>query len=735
MDSVILEVYQGDSSIPDKGMKLWQLTHNTNDKWEEFEIFANAMNDTTEDIFFFIVATGFKDKETYIAIDDYEIKDRCTNPSNIVTSTTSHYSSSTLSTPIPNGYFDCQTDGHQSLIPSSKVCNYHKDCPNNRDEEYCGSCTFEHHNQCRYTISPENDDNRSFRFRFTDQTPNQTPNDYYFKSSITASGLAKNNYQQTTLFSPLIHQSYLGCYIQFYYRFYTNITNFNIGQHQPPVFNVYIYLVEPGIRTKLWQSSAIKTLPENQWNQVLIILNRIIHPFYLEFQAHPFLIQEFYSYHSIHDINYAYCDPPEPVDNVEIECEDQFHCQNNVCIGKEFVCDFEDDCGDNSDEINCDQTLRFSFENGYENWAQTYLPHTNNWTLQKANNMGDLRESPTFDHTTGFVGGSYLFTRSSKDVPITHAIIDSPPFQVMNGFNECKLRLFIMKNSDNSTVWIKLWNLNNGRIKTLSLVETYESFTFWSNWIAIDFESLETVYKLLIEVSMNRTDDNFVDPYVAIDDIVFYEGCTIINHHNDNLTTEKPCIGLNCLDKNGTRICVPEQNICDFIEQCKMGEDEQQCGDCNFNNQTMCGWKPGNMDDDNCPYRLFDSYMLIDNIRMIDCNPNNSDNNDTRPIPIKDLDCNFEQDWCGWIATSSGSDTWIRTNSPLNEPGTDHTELIIPRPHNYGNWLSTHSTSEKISINQLRNSGPIQPTGIGKFCLIFWHYFFGIQESQFRVHN
>ena len=36
------------------------------------------------------------------------------------------------------------------------------------------------------------------------------------------------------------------------------------------------------------------------------------------------------------------------------ECsESEFRCANNKCIPNRWRCDLDDDCGDNSDEVNC----------------------------------------------------------------------------------------------------------------------------------------------------------------------------------------------------------------------------------------------------------------------------------------------------------------------------------------------------------------------------------------------
>ena len=36
--------------------------------------------------------------------------------------------------------------------------------------------------------------------------------------------------------------------------------------------------------------------------------------------------------------------------------ESEYECDNGKCISASFICDWEDDCGDYSDESNCENT-------------------------------------------------------------------------------------------------------------------------------------------------------------------------------------------------------------------------------------------------------------------------------------------------------------------------------------------------------------------------------------------
>lgn len=70
-------------------------------------------------------------------------------------------------------------------------------------------------------------------------------------------------------------------------------------------------------------------------------------------------------------------------------------CQNGKCYRPEQSCDFEDNCGDNTDESECGTSC--TFENGRCGW-QNSLADNFNWVLGVSSPQS-LR--PPGDHTLG----------------------------------------------------------------------------------------------------------------------------------------------------------------------------------------------------------------------------------------------------------------------------------------------------------------------------------------------
>ncbi len=54
-----------------------------------------------------------------------------------------------------------------------------------------------------------------------------------------------------------------------------------------------------------------------------------------------------------------------------ITCQDhEFACANHKCIHESLKCNYEDDCGDNSDEMNCRDKVKFVSKSAlYKCWS------------------------------------------------------------------------------------------------------------------------------------------------------------------------------------------------------------------------------------------------------------------------------------------------------------------------------------------------------------------------------
>lgn len=72
-----------------------------------------------------------------------------------------------------------------------------------------------------------------------------------------------------------------------------------------------------------------------------------------------------------------------------------------------MVCDFSDDCGDNSDESSCNNYLgRCNFENDLCQWQQQ-TDDEFNWTRRKGQTPS-IYTGPSRDHTLGTTAGRHL---------------------------------------------------------------------------------------------------------------------------------------------------------------------------------------------------------------------------------------------------------------------------------------------------------------------------------------
>lgn len=118
-------------------------------------------------------------------------------------------------------------------------------------------------------------------------------------------------------------------------------------------------------------------------------------------------------YMALDDIQFHDCGPAST--NTCGDPKNKFTCDNNICVSNDRICDYNDDCGDGSDEKKCSAyNYKCDFEDGLCIWTPQKVL-TQNWSLQTGLERPGL--GPTFDHSKGICN---VIMMKSRDNSINH---------------------------------------------------------------------------------------------------------------------------------------------------------------------------------------------------------------------------------------------------------------------------------------------------------------------------
>jgi hypothetical protein len=160
--------------------------------------------------------------------------------------------------------------------------------------------------------------------------------------------------------------------------------------------SVILYVQNGSEQTQLWYSGAELTANSNndntkQWLFGYAYLKRITYEFNIIFRALD-SIASTDTYVAVDNIEFNNCDLPRKA----LSCNNAFLCGNGACVTNYYKCDFANDCGDNSDEQNCDKQKQCDFENSLCDWGNEV---NRGWIIYTGTQ--NLVNGPTRDHTKG----------------------------------------------------------------------------------------------------------------------------------------------------------------------------------------------------------------------------------------------------------------------------------------------------------------------------------------------
>ncbi|XP_063741754.1 MAM and LDL-receptor class A domain-containing protein 1 [Eleginops maclovinus] len=450
--------------------------------------------------------------------------------------------------------------------------------------------------------------------------------------------------------SATMEQASATCTLRFYYNMF--------GEDME---ELKVLLKDGSRTTALWWMSGNHA---DVWQYGEVTVGRIPADFTILFEASRTFNRPGHT--AIDDIDFTNCSLPEPQPSCP---ENMFTCNNSVCVELNQVCDFSDDCGDRSDENNCEQQgveERCSFEQGLCFWEQSDVDTAGaEWTHHKGQEAWPMHGPPR-DHTQNSDAGYYVMPATElTDKGQTSEILST----TLRPSSNCTVRFFFYSLDDAAgRLTAQYRTLRSGSDDTvLWLRENSQSYS-WQR-AGVTFSSL-VISKLVFRYE--RGDG--IRGMVALDDISFSRECEFDPDNNKLPETSVPPTPSNtptpptspstaptlpCPDNEffcwRSDVCILATLKCDYHADCPQGEDEDGCGGCTF-----------------------------------------------------------ESDQCQWTDTSEGQILWHRQKASNNtEPPTDHTT-------DTGYYMSVN-LSQGSTRTEARLQSPPLPSS-SPFCQILFHF-------------
>lgn len=457
------------------------------------------------------------------------------------------------------------------VIPLENKCDFVCDCKDCSDEQDCGYrgpdyvCDFEHEGMCGWTVRSDEGGYMWQRQQSGQTLPDSGPSSDYTTGTSTGwfmavTAVSSNSSRTAVLMSPKIKHSSPTCRIRLRY-FIWDAGDAGLGD-APLWGSVW---TADGEEAVMWRPEGTSV---RGWREATIYLGRIPGHFHIQF--HSRRTEGKQGDVSIDHLEFLDCALPVPSESGS--CSPGYvKCKNEGCVKDYKVCDSTDDCGDGTDEENCEQYTSCNFEDDLCGWdLKTFSSLKWTRTNQMNISLSKPLKGPGRDHSTNTVAGHFLYVTKPDVLMSDWTSFQSPPLAPTNYTHPCRMVMYTHQ-----------FGRVSGGLSVL--VAERQIYPVWKRggslgdlWVKAEVEFVvNSTFQILFVAAIRDQEYGGI----AIDDIVLSPECRLTNE-----SMPQPVF-----PESPTHPCTEESKICDFAVDCVNGDDEAQCGDFSYVNGSS-GW-------------------------------------------------------------------------------------------------------------------------------------------------